>query len=142
MFKSLSTICLSYIVISSAVADDNVTITMDIEGATYGNGQIMCAIYDSKSSFLKEPAGKMIVQIDENNQAQCVFENMPKGVYAASAVYDLDSNGELKTNFIGIPKEPVGMSNNHKPRFGPPKFKKSKQQVTGDHVFNIKVDAS
>ena len=124
----------------AALADDKVTITIDIKGAQFGKGQIMCAIFDSKDSFLKDAAGEMTVQIDENNEAKCVFENMAKGEYAASAIYDLDNDGEMKTNFIGLPKEPVGMSNNHRPRFGPPKFKKAKETVNGDHVFNIEVE--
>ncbi|BCE03053.1 DUF2141 domain-containing protein [Marinicellulosiphila megalodicopiae] len=123
-----------------ALAQDNVTITIDIKGATYQEGQIMCALFDNDDSFLKDAVREMTVQIDENNQAFCVFDGLPKGEYAATAIYDLDSNGEMKTNFIGLPKEPVGLSNKHRPRFGPPKFKKAKQQVDGDHVFDIDLE--
>jgi len=126
----------------SAMANENVIITIDVVGAKYNKGQIMCAIFDSKKSFLKEPAASQTVQIDKNNKAQCVFSNMPKGEYAATAVYDLDNNNKMKTNFLGLPKEPVGMSNNHRPRFGPPKFKKAKEQVNTNHTFNIEVEGA
>ena len=35
---------------------------------------------------------------------------------------DINANGKLDSNFIGIPKEPVGFSNNCKGKFGPPKY--------------------
>ena len=48
---------------------------------------------------------------------------LPPGEYALSIFYDKNDNGELDTNFIGIPKEPVALSNNARPSFGPPKYK-------------------
>jgi uncharacterized protein (DUF2141 family) len=49
--------------------------------------------------------------------------HLPPGEYALSIFYDSNDNGELDTNFIGIPKEPVALSNNARPKFGPPKYK-------------------
>ena len=45
---------------------------------------------------------------------------------------DLNKNGKLDTNFIGIPKEEFGNSNNIQPNFGPPKFE--------DMIFKIEND--
>ena len=54
--------------------------------------------------------------------------------YAVHVFHDLDSNGKMKTNFIGIPREPTGVSNEAKGKFGPPKFKDAKFAVTGEPV--------
>jgi uncharacterized protein (DUF2141 family) len=40
-------------------------------------------------------------------------------------VADVNGNGKLDTNLIGIPKEPVGASRNPALRFGPPKFEET-----------------
>ena len=48
--------------------------------------------------------------------------SLPPGEYALSIFYDRNDNGELDTNFIGIPREPVALSNNARPKFGPPKY--------------------
>ena len=40
-------------------------------------------------------------------------------------MHDENRNGKLDTNFLGIPKEGVGASNNPKSRFGPPSFEES-----------------
>ena len=40
------------------------------------------------------------------------FNNLAPGSYVASVQHDEDGNGKLKTNFIGMPKEGIGLSNN------------------------------
>lgn len=47
---------------------------------------------------------------------------LPPGKYAVSAYQDLNGNRRLDTGWLGIPREPVGVSNNPKPHFGPPRF--------------------
>lgn len=55
--------------------------------------------------------------------------DIPSGSYAVSVYADLNGNGRLDTNFIGIPNEPTGASRDATGRFGPPKF--------GDAAFDI-----
>ena len=54
MNKLLVLLSITFLASFSAMAQDNVTITIDIKGATYQKGQIMCALFDSKASFLKD----------------------------------------------------------------------------------------
>ena len=51
-----------------------------------------------------------------------VFGDLPYGTYAAFAFHDADGNNELLRSRLGIPREPIGASNNAKGRFGPPTF--------------------
>ncbi len=44
------------------------------------------------------------------------------GHYAVSIYLDRNGNRKLDLGFLGIPKEPVGASNNPKSRMGPPRF--------------------
>ncbi len=44
------------------------------------------------------------------------------GRYGIRLFHDVDGNGELNANIMGIPTEPFGFSNNAPPRFGPPSF--------------------
>jgi uncharacterized protein (DUF2141 family) len=46
-----------------------------------------------------------------------------QGRYAMFVVHGKNANGKMDKNFLGIPKEPVGMSRNPtQSKFGPPKF--------------------
>lgn len=51
------------------------------------------------------------------------FADVPLGTYAVTAYHDVNDNQKLDTNWIGIPKEPVAISNNARGRLGPPKWK-------------------
>ena len=44
------------------------------------------------------------------------------GQYVLSALHDEDNNGELNTNFIGMPVEGVAASSNAQGKMGPPSY--------------------
>jgi acyl-CoA reductase-like NAD-dependent aldehyde dehydrogenase/uncharacterized protein (DUF2141 family) len=54
---------------------------------------------------------------------------LPPGRYAISVYLDENGNRKLDKNWMGLPKEPVGVSNNPNPNaknhFGPPRFQES-----------------
>ena len=52
------------------------------------------------------------------------------GKYAVKFFHDKNNNGKIDLNWIGIPKESYGNSNNIQPIMGPPKFK--------DMIFELK----
>lgn len=55
--------------------------------------------------------------------------DLPAGTYAVSVYEDLNGNHKLDHNFLGIPREPVGASNNPKARIGPPRFDECSFQI-------------
>jgi uncharacterized protein (DUF2141 family) len=50
------------------------------------------------------------------------FKDVPPGRYAVRLFQDRNSDGELQTNFVGLPSEPWGMSNNPSLMRGAPTF--------------------
>ena len=63
--------------------------------------------------------------------AQIVFTGLREGVYAVSVFHDENMNRKLDKNFVGIPREGYGTSNNPKRKMGPPDFEEAKFQLTG-----------
>jgi uncharacterized protein (DUF2141 family) len=111
-------------------------IRVDVGGLRSGKGQVMCALYSSADGFAKD-GGKALANTSSrisNGQAVCSFNNMVPGTYAVAIIHDENSNGKLDTNFMGIPKEGVGASNNAKGHFGPPKFQDAAFQFSGGHL--------
>ena len=85
-----------------------------------------------KQTYSKaEPANTSTVEI--------VFDNIPAGDYAFVAFQDFDRNDQLKTNFIGYPKEPVGFSNNAKIVFGPPSFNDAKVKIEAGKTVRVRI---
>ena len=71
--------------------------------------------------------------------AMCVFENVLPGVYAMAVVHDSNGNGRADTNFLGMPTEGVGVSNNVMPRMSSPTFDANKFSVAAGQVTRLAI---
>ena len=127
--------------ISTLTAQENktLTITLEITTTKYNKGHVLLALYDSEKNYMKEIFRSAEVPI-KNHKAKIVFNLLEKGEYAFSFFQDLNENKKIDTNFLGIPKEPYGFSNQKKGRFGPPKFKEVAFKLNKNEVFKIVIE--
>ena len=90
-------------------------------------GDVKIGLFNSKESYKgkKEKFKGAIIKI-ENKKVKWEVKNIPFGEYAIKAFHDEDGDDKIDTNFIGIPTESYGFSNNVKGLFGPPSFDKAK----------------
>lgn len=99
-------------------------------------GKLYVWVYDKKDDWLSDRyRTQKGVGVAGNRDGDRITVELllPAGDYALSVFHDVNDDGKLESNFIGIPKEPAGLSNNLRPRFGPPKYK--------DAVFRVEVGA-
>jgi uncharacterized protein (DUF2141 family) len=108
-------------------------IEVEIINFNSNNGVALIGLYNSENSFLKKEFKGEKIEI-KGKKAVMTFTDIPDGTYAISVFHDEDENGELTTNFLGIPKESYGASNNAPGRFGPPKWKDAKFEVRNGQV--------
>jgi uncharacterized protein (DUF2141 family) len=108
-------------------------LTVVISGFENDEGVIMIALSDTKEDYeaKDEPfrGGQAIIK---DERAVWTFENIPQGEYAIKVYHDEDDDNELDTNFLGIPSESYGFSNNARGSFGP--------AIWGDARFLFKSD--
>ena len=78
-------------------------------------------VYESKDSVF---IGKILPII--NRGVSLKIDSLEYGVYAIRVFHDENSNGILDLNFLGIPMEEYGYSNNVSAWFGPPKWEKTR----------------
>ena len=111
-------------------------IHVDIAGLRSDQGQMLCALFPPSSGFPSkiQQAIALTRSPVANRTAVCEFSGIAPGRYAVSVVHDENNNGKLDINFIGIPKEGVGSSNDAKGRFGPPKFDAAAFQYAGGRL--------
>jgi uncharacterized protein (DUF2141 family) len=102
----------------------NGSITIKIAGLRNGDGNLLIALFNAKKGFpgKYENAVKQTSITAAGAEHVALFSDVPFGVYAVAVQHDENGNGKLDTNFLGMPKEGVGTSNNPKSRFGPPSF--------------------
>jgi uncharacterized protein (DUF2141 family) len=108
-------------------------IRVDIDGLRSDRGQVLCALFSSAADFPKK-TDKALAHARStilDGHATCEFHSVPSRTYAVSVFHDENSNGKLDTNFMGIPREGVGASNNAKGHLGPPKFAAAAFQYSG-----------
>jgi uncharacterized protein (DUF2141 family) len=113
-----------------------------ISGFKSDKGTSVVTLYNNSEGFPKSPekALKTMTIRIVNQQALADFENLPHGEYAVSVYHDENGNKKMDTNFLGIPKEGVGASNNAKGHFGPPKYSDAKFYFNGDQqTITIKI---
>lgn len=118
--------CLSFILCSFHLSA--ATLDVEIQGINDG-GILHLAIYNSKEVFESDRGDKPgsqsgieagVVKKIGKGTYKGSFE-IPPGTHAIGVYIDENDNEKLDTNFLGIPKEQYGFSNNAK-AFGIPKF--------------------
>ena len=98
-------------------------------------GQLYVAVYATESDFLNTDRvyTKQIVPVKQAGNLEMTFA-LPPGKYAVSCFHDVNGNGKLDTNLVGIPSEPYGFSNNARPRFRPPYWSEASFSVSGGTI--------
>lgn len=95
----------------------------------FGNDEGDCwfAIDNSKYVYEREDTvwiGKILPI--ENNKVIVVIDSLAYGEYAVRVFHDENRNGKIDTNFLGIPDEDYGYSNDASGWFGPPSWENAK----------------
>jgi uncharacterized protein (DUF2141 family) len=100
-------------------------IHVKVLGIRNSTGVIACALFESEVGFPREflvnATNIMIIKI-RDTRARCDFEDIPRGTYALAVIHDENMNGELDANWLGVPTEGYGFSNDAKAFLGAPTF--------------------
>ena len=136
ILAKIVTVLILSVVCSQLEAQDAFNITVTVKGIDSNEGQIFLALYDNDADFLDKTFKGAKSKI-ENNQCVVTFENIPSGIYAVSIFHDANDNGKMDTNFIGIPKEDYGCSNNASGFMGPPKWSDAKFELKDNTSITI-----
>jgi len=95
-------------------------------------GKVIVDLLDKDQKSIKDKTCEI-----SGNKCTLVFKDLKDGQYAIRHIHDENENGELDTNFIGMPKEGFGYSNDPKGKFGPPDFDEWLFTVAGDTEIQI-----
>jgi uncharacterized protein (DUF2141 family) len=88
-------------------------------------GSVACALFESSVGFpveyLRSAINIMVIKV-RDKEARCDFEDIAPGKYALAVVHDENMNGKLDANWLGVPTEGYGFSNDAKALLGAPSF--------------------
>lgn len=111
--------------------------TLRVEAANFRNarGDAGCLLFKAAEGFpdQRDKAWRVLHVPIEQGRAVCEFKDVPAGIYAAVVLHDENLNHRMDKNFLGIPQEGWGVSNNVRPAMSAPRFQ--------DATFTIKPSA-
>lgn len=88
--------------------------------------------FPGPSPFMNQDVAPTGTEVDLNFDA-------PPGAIAVAVHHDANSNGKLDANFIGIPKEGYGVTNDPRPKFRAPRFAEGRVVVTRDTALTVRL---
>lgn len=119
---------------------ENFDLKVTVTNVKKQKGAVEIAIFNDEKSFIvKGKEYKVNSKVVTNDTLVFIFTDIPKNDYAISIYHDVNADKECNLNFIGIPKEPYGFSNNFKPKFSKPTFKDCKIELNNNKSITIKL---
>lgn len=101
-------------------------------------GAVLIALYSSEAAYAARGGGLTQAVAVGAGAVRLDFTGLAPGRYAAMAYQDLNGDGMLNTNPLGMPTEPFGFSNGAQPRMGPAPWSEAVFEVApGPNVHTI-----
>ncbi len=144
MLKKYKTFISKYIFLSlllsySLLIANDLTVTVTkIQG---DKGDILIGVYnrdDGSFADISKYYKKVAVKID-GKRVSTTFKGLPNGVYAVAVIHDENQNKKIDKNFLGIPTEGYGFSNNHRFMMRGATFKESQFKLDKDKEIVVEM---
>jgi uncharacterized protein (DUF2141 family) len=131
-FKTLSCLGLFWVFISNFTAAQY-ALEIEVTGIKNNEGKIMLQLLGADQKVVSQ----LMSEISDKKSTISV-KNLNPGKYAIRYFHDENLNGKMDTNFVGMPTEGYGFSNNPVGRFGAPPFEKWLFEIKSDTKISLK----
>lgn len=111
--------------------------TVDITNVRSTKGHVRVAICP-KETFLHDSCPYEALAPSRIGVTTIVFADIPPGTYAAQVFQDEHDDGVVHRDFLGVPTEGIGFSNDAPLHLRGPKFKEA-AFVVGDHPVTVRL---
>lgn len=111
-----------------AAAPGPAGLTVVVDGLRSGDGTVLVTVFDGPDGFpsvADKAVGRAKAEPSVDTPVSVGFPDLPPGLYAVSAVHDENGDGVLNRNFLGMPTEGYGVSNNPELGYGPPTWEQA-----------------
>lgn len=115
------------------------SLTVEIVNIAQAKGTLRLALYNDARRFEKqgESAYQQILPIKKTGALTVTFPDVEAGRYALAVFHDVNNNGELDTNFLGIPTEPYAFSRNPRAKWKAPTFDETVFDFSGREHLQV-----
>lgn len=124
-------------------------LTLTVSGIKKTKGFLLIAVFDNAEDYENDgnkgndngsyAIKKIKIPVKEKTQT-VEIEGLDFGSYGIKLYQDINDNGSLDKNFLGIPMEPFGFSNNAQATFSAPDFEETVFDFDGNAAIKIKLN--
>lgn len=110
-------------------------VKLKITNVKQNTGKVVISLNSSEEAFKKHIPDQTLILETNSTEVETIID-VPSGEYAFCIFQDINNDGEINSNLIGIPKEPFGFSN-YNGKSAPGNFKKHKVVINQDSEITI-----
>jgi uncharacterized protein (DUF2141 family) len=98
-------------------------IRISVVGLHSDSGRVVCTLFDSPTGFPRDDTKAQTISVPiVHHTGTCDFPVSTRGRYATVVFHDENADGKFNTNWLGLPKEGYGFSNDVSISWRPPNF--------------------
>jgi uncharacterized protein (DUF2141 family) len=131
----LHKLLLTCLLVISLQANASNTLSIVVKGIQPAEGTLMVAIFNSETTFLKEPVNGITKEVTDSSET--IEVTLEDGEYAVAVFIDTNNNNQMDFDESGMPIEKYGFSNDAPTDYGPPTYQDAKFEVNGDGEITI-----
>ncbi len=136
-------IAISGLVFATAAPVRAEAITVVVTGIEAEGGEIGCALYRGPEGFpMDDSLATVQWQAARPGGVECSFDGLAPGAYAVAVSHDFNGNQRTDTNFLGIPTEPWGVTNNVRPMLRAPRFEEAAVELSPGAALRVPVEVA
>jgi uncharacterized protein (DUF2141 family) len=141
MFKFLKSLSFVFLVFfCQQLHSQTYDLSISIPNLKNKNGEIQVGIYNKAESFPEDDKQYKVIFIKTAEfKGTYTIKGLPKGDYAIALMHDENADKICNMNFLGIPKEGYGFSNNIKPVLSAPAYNDCKIILNQNLSITIKM---
>ena len=96
-------------------------LSVTVNNVANARGKVLVAVC-TPETFLRAGCPYSAAEPARPGSVTVVVRKVPPGTYAVQAFHDENQNLDIDRNFLGLPEEGIGFSNDAPMRFGPPRY--------------------
>jgi len=134
------TFCFVFAQTPSPLSPKEYALTIAVEGMDSTTGNLGILIFNGPNGWAENrQAALKDISTPAQSPTQKVEVKLPAGKYAIALIHDVNVNHKLDKNWIGVPKEQWGMSNNPHATIKAPPIEKAMFTLDGDKEVKIQL---
>jgi uncharacterized protein (DUF2141 family) len=126
---------------SAPASGQGFTLTIYADGVDDKGGNVGVLVFNSAKGWAEDRAAalKDISVPAQQGTTKVTVPDLPAGEYAVALVHDVNKNHKLDKNFVGVPKEQFGLSNNPHVGLKAPPYSSCTFKLSGNMDIHIKM---